>query len=147
MRFAMVSPSLFVPGLESISTGVHLLIERALIHPPVHIAGAVNMDKVPRVRSTIFCAGRVFGDFCLSSSSFVALRISIAADVMGAAVKTHNVTHRVLAAGVSGEAIVAENSVMPAFEHYLAKLYRPGDLLFIGGSSYVVASLKIENAQ
>ena len=63
------------------------------------------------------------------------------------AMPSQTLAKRVLAAGFSGEAIVAENSVMPAFEHYLAKLYRPGDLLFIGGSSYVVASLKIENAQ
>ena len=63
------------------------------------------------------------------------------------AMPSQTLAKRVLAAGFSGEAIMAENSVMPAFEHYLAKLYRPGDLLFIGGSSYVVASLKIENAQ
>ena len=63
------------------------------------------------------------------------------------AMPSQTLAKRVLAAGFSGEAIVAENSVMPAFEHYLAKLYRPGDLLFIGGSSYVVASLKIESAE
>lgn len=55
------------------------------------------MDEVPRVRPSILCAGRVFGDFRLSSSSFVALRIGIAADVVGAAVKIHNVTHGMLA--------------------------------------------------
>lgn len=66
----------------------------------------------------------------------------------GRAMPARVLAERMLAAGFRGEAVEPDiaggSSVMKALRLYFSSRCHPGDLLFIGGSSYVVASLEIE---